>query len=247
MFMHDTYLWVQCQLICMQKNIFDFLFRFKYARKMSFVDTMREQLEQDIITGVFKPGDRLDEVSLAKRFSTSRTPVRETLQRLAASGLVEHRPRRGVFVRRISISDLIEMFDVMAELEGMCARLATRRITPEQLKRLAESMDACEQAATAGDPDNYYRANSEFHGLMYEASQNGFLVEQARALHTRLAPYRRLQLRVLFRMRQSVAEHREIFNAIQEGKSKEAEKAAKAHVVIQGEKFSDLVSSFKSA
>jgi DNA-binding GntR family transcriptional regulator len=212
---------------------------------MGFVDTMREQLEQDIITGVFQPGDRLDEVSLAERFSTSRTPVRETLQRLAASGLVEHRPRRGVFVRRISINELVEMFEVMAELEGMCARLAARRITLEQLQRLAASLGACEEAAKAGDPDDYYRANSEFHMLIYEASRNGFLVEQAKALHTRLAPYRRLQLRVLYRIRQSMVEHREVFTAIEEGNGAKAETAAKTHVVIQGEKFSDLVSSFR--
>lgn len=206
---------------------------------------MREQLEQDIITGVFQPGDRLDEVSLSKRFSTSRTPVRETLQRLASSGLVEYRPRRGVFVRRISLNELVEMFEVMAELEGMCARLAARRITSEQLKRLAESMVACEEAAKSGDADNYYWANSEFHIIIYEASQNGFLIEQTKALHKRLAPYRRLQLRVRYRIRQSMGEHREAFTAIEEGHSTQAGAILRAHVVIQGEKFSDLVSTFK--
>ena len=212
---------------------------------MSSVDKMREALEQDIITGIFKPGDRLDEVSLARRFSTSRTPVRETLQRLGASGLVEHRPRRGVFVREISLSEMVEMFDVMAELEGMCGRLAARRITTDQLKRLAESMTACEEAAELGDTDNYYGANSEFHMIIYEASQNGFLIQQAKALYKRLAPYRRLQLRVRYRVRQSMAEHRDIFKAIEEGNGKKAETILKTHVVIQGEKFSYLVSSFK--
>lgn len=210
---------------------------------MNFVDTMREQLEQDIITGVFQPGDRLDEVSLAKRFSTSRTPVRETLQRLHSSGLVEYRPRRGVFVRKISLNELVEMFEVMAELEGMCARLAARRIKPEQLESLAESVSACEKAAQSGDADKYYAANSEFHIRIYEASQNGFLIEQAKALHTRLAPYRRLQLRVRHRIGQSMAEHLQAFSAIEEGDSKKAETIVKAHIVIQGEKFSDLVSS----
>lgn len=137
-------------------------FIFWYTSAINFVDKMREQLEQDIITGVFQPGDRLDEVSLAKRFSTSRTPVRETLQRLAASGLVEHRPRRGVFVRQISLTELVEMFDVMAELEGMCGRLAARRITSEQLKRLKASMKVCENAAKPDDADNYYAATANF-------------------------------------------------------------------------------------
>jgi DNA-binding GntR family transcriptional regulator len=212
---------------------------------MNFADKMREQLEQDLITGVFQPGDRLDEVSLAKRFSTSRTPVRETLQRLASSGLVEYRPRRGVFVRRISLNELVEMFEVMAELEGMCARLAARRIRPEQLAQLADSLAACEAAAQSGNADQYYGINSEFHLNIYEASQNGFLLEQAKALNTRLAPYRRLQLRVHYRINQSMVEHREVFAAIEAGDSAKAQAALKAHVSVQGERFSDLVASLK--
>jgi DNA-binding GntR family transcriptional regulator len=211
---------------------------------MNIVDKISEQLEKDIIIGVFRPGDRLDEASLAERFHTSRTPVRETLQRLTASGLAEQRPRRGVFVRRISLQELVEMFEVMAELEGMCARLAARRISPEQLRQLAEQMTACEKAAQSSDSDIYYRDNNDFHNIIYEASQNGFLVEQAKALHARLAPYRRLQLRVRNRLRQSMVEHQDVFNAIEEGDSVKAEAIMKAHVLIQGDKFSDLVSSF---
>lgn len=211
---------------------------------MNFVDTIREQLEQDIITGVYKPGDRLDEVSLAKRFESSRTPVREMLQRLASSGLVEYRPRRGVFVKQISLNELVEMFDVMAELEGMCARLAARRITPEQLKRLTDAMTACEESAKSLDADNYYAANNEFHMVVYEASQNNFLIEQVKSLHTRLSPYRRLQLRVRYRIRYSMLEHKQVLTAIEEGDYQKAEKVLKRHVAIQGEKFSDLVASF---
>ncbi len=214
---------------------------------MNFVDTIREQLEQDIITGVFKPGDKLDEVSLAKRFSSSRTPVRETLQRLASSGLVEYRPRRGVFVKQISLNELVEMFDVMAELEGMCARLAARRITPKQMERLSKAMKACEKTAKLPDADNYYAANNEFHMVIYEASQNNFLIGQTKSLHTRLSPYRRLQLRVRYRIRYSMLEHKQVFQAIEEGDYKKAEKVLKRHVAIQGEKFSDLVASFNDS
>lgn len=211
---------------------------------MNLVDTIREQLEQDIITGIFKPGDRLDEVSLAKRFESSRTPVREMLQRLASSGLVEYRPRRGVFVKQISLNELVEMFDVMAELEGMCARLAARRITPEQLKRLTDAMTACGESAKSLDADKYYAANNEFHMVVYEASQNNFLIEQVKSLHTRLSPYRRLQLRVRYHIRYSMLEHKQVLKAIEEGDYQQAEKVLKRHVAIQGEKFSDLVASF---
>lgn len=207
-------------------------------------DKLREELEQDIVTGVIKPGERLDEVQLANRFSVSRTPIREALQRLSMSGLVDLRPRRGAFVREISLSELVEMFDVMAELEGMCARLAARRITAEQGAQMKALLQACNEAAINGDTDGYYHANADFHSHIYQSSQNSFLAEQAKTLHTRLAPYRRLQLRVLHRMRQSLSEHQAVTDAILSGDAEQAEAAIKSHVCIQGDKFSDLAAQF---
>ena len=89
---------------------------------------LRDTLEDEIVNGRLQPGDRLDEASLAARFNVSRTPIREALQQLVAAGLVQSEPKRGTFVARIGIPQLIEMFEVMAELEGMCGRLAARRI-----------------------------------------------------------------------------------------------------------------------
>ncbi|MBL4907248.1 MAG: GntR family transcriptional regulator, partial [Sneathiella sp.] len=100
-------------------------------------------LEQEIVTGSLKPGTRLDETILADRFGVSRTPVREALTRLAASGLVEIRPRRGAVVATITLKDLMNMFEVMANLEAVCARLAARRITPEEKDELVASHALC--------------------------------------------------------------------------------------------------------
>ncbi len=90
-----------------------------------------ETIEDEIVTRQLPPGTRLDEVELAQRFAVSRTPIREALIQLASAGLVELRPRRGAIVAQISPQRLMEMFDVMAELEALCGRLAARRITPE--------------------------------------------------------------------------------------------------------------------
>src|SRR5262245_12112967 len=92
-------------------------------------EEIRENIEQRIVEGEFEDGQRLDEVSLAKRFGVSRTPLREALRMLGGSGLVELIPRRGAFVRHPGIVELVEMFEVMAELEALCGRLAARRIS----------------------------------------------------------------------------------------------------------------------
>jgi DNA-binding GntR family transcriptional regulator len=132
---------------------------------------------------------------------------------------------------------------VMAELEGMCGRLAARRITEWQRKALSDACDACAKAAAGGDTDAYYYENERFHYAIYAACGNHFLAEEAQRLHRRLKPYRRLQLRVPNRMKMSLAEHQAIVEAILSGESEGAETLLKAHVVVQGERFSDLVAN----
>lgn len=205
--------------------------------------SVREQIENEIGTGELRPGDRLDEASLANRFSVSRTPVREALQQLAVIGMVEIRRHRGAIVSAPDPKRLLDMFEVMADLEAVCGRLAARRLTPEDEAALLTTLEGCRRAAEAGDTDVYYRANEHFHRAIYSASHNGFLAEQALALHKRLAPYRRLQLRVRNRMRVSQSEHEGIVEAILVGDSAGASCRLQAHVSVQGERFADLMAS----
>lgn len=212
---------------------------------MTGAKSFKAVLEDDIATGRIKPGARLDEVSLAERFGVSRTPVREALQQLAAVGLVEIRPYRGAVVSSPDPRRLMEMFEVMAELEAMCGRLAARRITDAHERALVESLEACANAATLGDTDAYYFENERFHRAIYAASGNAFLAEQALALHKRLAPFRRLQLRVRNRLGVSQREHEAIVAAIVAGDGDLAAAALQSHVMVQGERFADLVASLE--
>jgi len=213
--------------------------------KRSNAQRLRDALEDDIINGRRAPGERLDPEALCRDFAVSRTPVREAIQQLVASRLVTVTPKRGTFVARVGLDQLIEMFEVMAELEGMCGRLAARRITDEELVALREALVRCETAADAGDTDEYYYENEGFHHAIYAASHNGFLAEEARQLKQRLKPYRRLQLQVRRRMGRSLDEHRDILVAIEQGDAERAERLLREHVLIQGERFSDFVSSVR--
>lgn len=210
-------------------------------------ERIREHLEQDILSGARPPGARLDEATLAQAFRVSRTPVREALQQLALSGLVELRIRRGAFVRQTSIREMVEMFEMMGELEALCARLAARRALPEQTAALKAALKKCVDAAAKNNTDVYYRANEAFHFAIYNSCGNLFLARQTQILHARLRPYRRLQLRVRGRVQQSLAEHRQIAKAIFAGNADEAARATKEHILIQGEKFNDLVANMDAA
>lgn len=204
-------------------------------------ETLREAIEEEVATGALLPGTHIDEIELAKRFGVSRTPIREALSLLAGEGVIEMRPRRGAVVAQITPQRLIEMFEVMAELEGLCARLAARRLTQAEIHGLEQAHAVCQQAVADKDSDAYFYANEAFHLAIYMASHNTFLSEQAIALQRRLRPYRRLQLRVRNRLQRSFAEHQEVLNALKDGQAELAVQAIRTHVFVQGERFTDLL------
>jgi DNA-binding GntR family transcriptional regulator len=204
---------------------------------------LRDAIEDLIATGCLRPGDHLDETELATRFGVSRTPIREALIQLASMGLVMIRPRRGAVVAEVAPEQLVEMFEVMAELEAMCGRLAARRMSSKDHAVLQSAHDACRDACAAGDADAYYYKNEQFHDAIYAGSHNTFLAEQARALHRRLRPYRRLQLRVRNRLPTSLGEHEAVVNAIRAGDGDLTADLLRQHVLVQGQRFADLIAS----
>ena len=200
-------------------------------------------LEREIVTGALAPGERLDEATLAQRFGVSRTPVREALNQLASAGLIDVRTRRGAAVAAPDLKQLIEMFEVMAELEGMCGRLAARRMSTPEREALAAAHVACRACVEAGDADGYYAANLDYHEVIYAGCHNGFLAEQTRALRNRLSPYRRLQLRRVNRIGESFAEHAGVLGAIVDGDAEAADRLLQSHVTVQGGSFTDFVAN----
>ncbi|WP_341213000.1 GntR family transcriptional regulator [uncultured Limimaricola sp.] len=210
-------------------------------------DLIAETLEDEILRGRFSPGTRLDETRLAEEHGVSRTPLREAFQKLAAAGLIEQQPRRGVFVREVGAVELLEMFEVMAETEASCGRLAAQRITDAALAELDAANDRCRAAMEAGESDSYYRENEVFHHLIYEQSGNRFLAAEAGRLHRRLKPFRRMQLHLRGRMAQSMTEHLEIVEALRAGEADRCAALLRTHVAVQGEKFHHLMAGLRAA
>lgn len=206
---------------------------------------IRQALENAIVDGRFAPGEKLDPEALAVEFSCSRTPIRDALQALDASGLVRIEPKRGTFVTKLDVVELTERFEVMAELEAMCARLAATRASPTEIRRIRDAEKACAQAAHTGDHDAYYHENTTFHHAIYAASGNRFLQSEAQRLQTMLQPYRRRQLQLRGRMMRSLQEHQQITDRIEQGDAVGAAAEMNAHVRIQGDRFHELVASMR--
>lgn len=207
----------------------------------TLAERLRHQLEQLITTAELRPGTRLDEQEIAQRFQVSRTPVREALRLLAAQHLVKLRGRQGAVVRQIDTHALIDMFVVMAELEGLCARLACRRMTPETLKKIELIHDRLRQTSETGDIDLFFEVNREFHEAIYDASCNAFLAEQTRVLRNRVAAYRRRMSLMPGRVHHTLAQHQAIIDAFRSQDADLSYKAMHDHVNLAGDDLMDFL------
>ena len=212
---------------------------------VTLAESLRQQLEGAIAAGHLEPGSRLDEQEIAQRFGVSRTPVREAFRLMAANNLVELRGRQGATVRAIKAEALVEMFQVMAELEGLCARLAARRVSQAWGSKISEIHQRLVAIGEIGDIDVFYDVNQEFHEAIYEASRNAFLADQTRKLRNEVATYRRRVTRMPNRIADTVREHEAIMQAILAHDPERAHSTMRDHVNLLGDNLLDFLAAFK--
>ena len=199
------------------------------------------RLEEDILHGRIHPGDRLDERELSEICGVSRTPVREALQRLQASGLAVARGRQGLQVAQLSVANLLDGLTVVAELEALAAGQAARRITAPGRVALADTYEQCEQAVRAGDYESFYASNLRFHDAIAAASANDMLIDTLRHLSLKTAPYRRAITFQPGRMPASQPEHAVIRDAILANDAAQASISMRQHIVLLTADIADFL------
>lgn len=155
---------------------------------------------------------RLDERSVAKQLGISRTPVREALARLEQDGFVEIIPRKGVFVRRKSLDEILEMIIVWAALESMAARLVTESVANEDIEALRDL--ALLHSETPDDSDEYSEANIRFHQKIIDLSGCRLIKEATDSLFMHMHAVRRRAMKENNRASHSVPDHLEIIDAL---------------------------------
>lgn len=157
--------------------------------KVTLSEELRVQIADDIVRGVLPPGATLDESEVARRFNVSRTPVREALRQLAASGLVDVKPHRSTLVARPDTERLNAMFETMAELEAACAGFAAERMTSLEHRALEELHEQLRLLSYAGDPEKFNEVNELFHSAIYTGAHNTCLGELTLATRKRVQPF----------------------------------------------------------
>lgn len=141
------------------------------------VEQVAQSLMDAILKGVFSGGDQLKETELQKQFGISRSPLRESFRELEKRGLVTIIPRRGTFVKTITLQDIEENFPTRATLEGLAAKEAYANISSEELSSLRKAFSKMEAAATQNDAKKYRKYHLQFHELFIHASKNNLLID----------------------------------------------------------------------
>ena len=213
------------------------------SRKLTQCEIVRSALEQDILTGQLPPNSPLDEDLMAKRFSVSRTPVREALLQLIEAGLVEKPSRQRAVVAPLDLRRLIQSFETLSELEATCARIAARRITEQELQALRDIQLRSEAALAASDQEEFGRQGGRFHLALWRAAHNDVLFEITRNLAARMHPFRMFQLSAQGRPEANNEDHRLVLELLCAGKADEVYTLMRGHVTVQGDVLADYISS----
>jgi DNA-binding GntR family transcriptional regulator len=158
---------------------------------------------------------RMDERTLAEKLGISRTPIREAIMRLEQEGFVEIQPRRGVYIKRKSLDEILEMITVWAALESMAARLACERASDGEIAALREIVRPFNKGSAKANLSEYSEANIEFHLCVLRLSKCRMIEDIARGLFTHLKSVRRKAMTDSSRADRSVVDHMNIIEAIE--------------------------------
>jgi DNA-binding GntR family transcriptional regulator len=209
-------------------------------------ETIVRTLLDWIDAGTLNPGDEIEEAALVARFGVSRTPVREALMQVEATGLVRRLPRKGAVVFKPTLEEFLGILEVHAKLEGQAAGLAARRLSPAFATRLEAATAACErhfQALGDGEPDAYYQLNLQFHGTVAEAAGNPFLLDMIKTNARKLMAYYRARYHYAGSIGASARDHRAIAGLIFARDAAGAEAAMQRHVQFDQVTAMDLLAA----
>jgi DNA-binding GntR family transcriptional regulator len=205
---------------------------------MSSINSIRisQEIEEAILSGQFKPRERLIEMDLISRFGVSRTVIREALKRLEAKGLVRATPYRGVVVADLTVEEIEEIYFVRAELEKIAARLVLKNITQEEIQKLKRLAKEAERHLREKS-HQMIEVDSEFHRMIFKACHNNYLYEMIDYLRTKAHIVRFNAWSLPRRIEQSILEHREMIKAIENRNLSQFEKLIVKHLVFSKDSY----------
>ena len=198
-------------------------------KNVSLADRVYEVLEQNILCGVYAPGEVISEGRLSEELGVSRTPVREAMSRLSHEKLVKEK-HGGTVVIGVTEKDVKDLFEVKRRLEVLATRKAAKNISEKKLERLKENVEQQEFFAQKGDAEKVRDLDTEFHDIIFQGCGSVTFETILSPIHHKMMKFRRLSLEHHDRIMDSVAEHRALYEAIKEHDADKTETLILLHI-----------------
>ncbi len=190
-----------------------------------------ENVREMILNGVLKPGERLILEDLAKDLNMSRLPIREAIRQLQAEGLITVINHKGTFVSKLTTKDVQDVYKIRSILEGEAAKLGTKLISQDDIKKMESILELMEQNNLAAyGPKNWLNMNEKFHLILYEATGNQRIVKMISNLMVETSSYVRLAVIIEGQKPRAKSYHRKILEAVKKRDGEKAEALTKEHL-----------------
>lgn len=186
-----------------------------------------EYLKANIINKTIEPGEKINEVQLAKELGVSPTPVREAIRLLSSEGFVETLPWKGSFVKKIDIKDILDIYRCREALEVKAVEIAMENINSEDLKFLENLLEESKNAIV---PKEIVEINTQIHDFIIKKADNERLEELLGSLQDILMTDRRISANDEKRNKEIIKEHNNIIYSMKEGNVEEAMLSMKIHI-----------------
>ncbi len=198
-------------------------------KMISIADQVFEELEREILSGVYERDEILTEVKLSEQLGVSRTPIREAMRRLEQEHIIEP-TSKGARVIGIDRDDIADICEIRLRLEGLAARWAAERAGEAGIQSLKETLELQEFYTQKQDPESIKNADSRFHQTIYALCGSHSMQDTLEPLHRKLLKYRRVSVSKTSRAQLSLLEHQAIFEAIAAHDGARAEALTIQHV-----------------
>jgi DNA-binding GntR family transcriptional regulator len=205
--------------------------KIKEVQSQSLTNVIYDQLEEMILSGKLKPGERINESQLSSHLGVSRAPIREACRQLEKRGIVEFKARKGSFVYEIDVKEVIELYDIRAAMDALAAEKAAGQANRKELNGLKGFLKNMAEAIDAGDFKSYFKSNIDFHSGIVRLSRNNNLFSLTEGIYNKASLCRKTNLSLQDRVRTSYRQHKEILDAIEAGNSAEASRLMKHHIL----------------
>lgn len=211
-----------------------------FIKHKSLVEHIVQALEQQILEGTLKPGQRIIEGTLCKALGVSRSPVREAFRIMESEGFLTAEPRKGISVSRITPEELKDIYIIRANLESLAVHLAVKKQNPQVLEKLKKLHDQMIQVADKKNIKTYFHLNLKFHEVMTQACENKRLIQLINTFFKQTMRYRLEVLSVPGWVNSSLKDHTAIIQSFEEGDAEKAQSLRKNMILNHVQRFSKI-------